>query len=213
MRTEMETAMMDESLTFAQAMAEMAETNVAKAILSRYGEPWRRYHDMLHLTELKSHLLAAETEGLRITDGAAALAFVLWHDSVYDPQAAPGRNEALSAQLCDFEFGSIGHPTSVKRACEAILCTIGHQPPDPDRCPDGLLLLDCDLAILGSDPERFALYDASIREEYSFVPEATYREKRRGVLMRFLERDRIFLTDWGWERWEAKARANLKAVV
>lgn len=205
--------MLPDDMSFADAMATMAVTSVGPVIHSRYGEPWRHYHDHLHLAELKSHLRAAEADGVRIHDGGAALAFVLWHDCVYDPQAAHGRNEALSAQLCDLEFGAIGHPTSVRRACEAILATIGHVPPATDVCPDGALLLDCDLAILGATPERFALYDMAIREEYAHVPEEFYRTKRREVLKLFLERDRLFVTDWAHARWDAQARANLTTIT
>lgn len=36
--------------------------------------------------KMKALLLQAEAEGVPIVDGAAAAAFVLWHDAVYDPQ-------------------------------------------------------------------------------------------------------------------------------
>jgi len=208
-KTQEENGMLPTNLTFAAAIAAFATTTVAPVIQSRYGEPWRHYHDELHIAEIKGHLQAAEADGVRIHDGAAAIAFVLWHDSIYDPQAVHGRNEALSSQLCSLEFGAIGHPTSVARACEAILATIGHTPPDPATCPDSALLLDCDLAILGAPPERFALYDIAIRQEYAHVPEDVYRTKRREVLLRFLQRERLFMTDWAHARWDAQARINL----
>lgn len=205
--------MLHENMTFAEAVETMAVTSIAPVIHSRYGEPWRHYHDHLHLSELKSHLKAAENDGVRIHDGAAALAFVLWHDSIYDPQSPHGRNESLSAQLCSLEFGAIGHPTSVLRACEAILATIGHIAPAADICPDGALLLDCDLAILGASPERFDLYDIAIREEYAHVPQDVYTSKRREIMARFLLRERLFLTDWAHARWEKQARHNIARML
>jgi predicted metal-dependent HD superfamily phosphohydrolase len=193
-------------------MAEMASLDVVRGVLARWREPWRHYHDELHLAELKDHMLTAERDGVRIVDGAAALGFVLWHDAIYDPQSAHGRNEQLSAQLCSTEFATIAHPVSVERACEAILATIGHRPCDLALSPDVELLLDCDLAILGADPARFAMYDAAIRAEYTHVPEDVWNERRPGVLRSFLERERLYVTDWAHARWDGRSRKNLSAV-
>lgn len=180
---------------------------------NRYNEPWRAYHNRLHITELQEHLFAAEQDAVIIQDGAAALAFVLWHDAIYDPMAPHGRNETLSAQLCSHEFGKIAGATSVFRAVDAIMATISHSLEGEGGNPDTPLLLDCDLAILGSDPERFAEYDAAIRTEYQHIPDETYIAKRREVLSHFLKRERLFLTDWAHSRWEERARENLRSAV
>lgn len=205
--------LMPQDMTLANAIAEMAMTDVVNAAASRWSEPWRAYHDDLHMAELKDHLLAAERDGVKITDGAAAFAWVIWHDAIYDPMAAKGRNETLSAQLCARQFATIGHPQSVTHACEAILSTIGHEPPAREASPDAALLLDCDLAILGAAPERFAQYNAQIREEYAHVPIDSYTQHRRVVLSRFLERDRLYITDWAHARWDAAARINLATAI
>lgn len=199
-----------DNLDFYEACERMTPS---PSIKDRYAEPWRAYHNQRHIDELRTHVLAAEQEGVVITDGAAALAFILWHDAIYDPQSAHGRNEALSAQLCSKEFAAIGQMISVARACDAIIATIKHEPPSFEASPDAPLLLDCDLAILGSDPERFAAYDADIRTEYAHVPEDIYRTKRREVLTRFLQRDRLYLTDWAHARWEEQARENLRSAM
>jgi predicted metal-dependent HD superfamily phosphohydrolase len=59
---------------------------------------------------------------------------------------------------------------------------------------DAAVLCDADLAILGAEPERFDHYDRQIREEYAWVPEPVYRQKRGEVLAGFLERPRIYRT-------------------
>lgn len=205
--------LMPHDMTFADAIADMAMTDVVTAAATRWSEPWRSYHDDLHMAELKDHLLHAERDGVGIVDGAAAFAWVVWHDAVYDPMAAKGRNETLSAQLCARQFGAIGHPESVTRACEAILATIGHEAPAREVSPDAALLLDCDLAILGAAPERFEQYCVQIREEYAHVPLETYVEHRRRILGLFLSRDRLYVTDWAHARWDAQARENLARAV
>mmetsp|Transcript_1343 Transcript_1343/g.4006 ORF Transcript_1343/g.4006 Transcript_1343/m.4006 type:complete len:235 (-) Transcript_1343:1083-1787(-) len=203
------------NLTAAEGFKSIEASGAHTSLGSRYNEPWRSYHTWRHPMKMKALLLQAEAEGVPIVDGAAAAAFVLWHDAVYDPQAAHGRNEELSQQLCQLEFGALaGKSLSVTRACEAILATIGHElPSDHSRSPDAALLLDIDLSILGAPDAEFKGYDQAIRQEYRHVPEEVYREKRAAVLEAFLRRHRLFLTEWGYGRWEAPARANLAHAI
>ncbi len=81
------------------------------------------------------------------------------------------------------------------------------------RTADEALLLDIDLAILGSDPARFRRYDEGIRNEYSWVPESHYRAARARVLEGFLERNSIYQTDVMRARYEKSARRNLAAAL
>lgn len=97
---------------------------------------------------------------------------------------------------------------------QAILATTGHAvPSDLSKSPDAALLLDIDLSILGASRAEFDIYDQAICSEYRHVPEDMYREKRASVLEGFLRRDRRYLTEWGYERWEAPARANLARAI
>ncbi len=182
------------------------------ALRSRYDEPWRHYHVWAHPQAMLRHLDRAIADGVAVTDPIAAAGFILWHDAIYDPQAPHGRNEMLSAELCRAEMSAIAGPVAVARACAAIEATIRHQVPDQD-CPDAALLLDIDLSILGADAEAFSAYDRAIRAEYVDVAEPDYRAGRAAVLRRFLDRERLYLTDWGFARWEQAARANLAATI
>ena len=78
------------------------------------------------------------------------------------------------------------------------------------KTPDEALLSDIDLAILGAGPKRFDEYETQVRAEYRHVPTALYRPGRRKVLNGFLERPRIYHTEWFRERYEAQARRNLE---
>ena len=206
-------ALLSDNMSFREANSTRLLMPAFHTLYDRYSEPWRAYHSHQHIIELVNHVRAAENDGVKVHDGAAALAFILWHDAIYDPQATHGRNETLSAQLCAKQFASTGQAVSVKRACAAILATIKHETPSFEESPDAPLLLDCDLAILGADPARFGVYDKHIRIEYAHVPEETYQTKRREVLAGFLDRDRIYLTDWAHERWDTQARKNLAAAI
>ncbi len=65
-------------------------------------------------------------------------------------------------------------------------------------------LLDIDLAILGSHPNRFDDYHAQIRQEYTWVNDLIYRYKRKSALKKFYAKDRIYLTDYFYDRLETK---------
>jgi predicted metal-dependent HD superfamily phosphohydrolase len=70
------------------------------------------------------------------------------------------------------------------------------------------------MAILGADAAAFDAYDAGIEEEYrGHVPGLLFRINRRRFLKNLLARQRIFLSDWFHERYDAAARANLRRVL
>jgi len=71
------------------------------------------------------------------------------------------------------------------------------------------VLVDADLAILGSPEVRYDRYAAGIRAEYAFVSDDDYRHGRRGVLEKFLAREQIFYTPIMAIEGEAAARSNL----
>lgn len=200
---------MSHELSLVDALEHLMPQQITKHALARYDEPWRFYHNRSHFDDLISNLLAANADGVKIQDGVAAVGFCAWHDSIYDPQAAHGRNEMLSALLCEAEMPSIAHTASVHAAKTTILATIGHWLPNSNVSPDGALLLDIDLGILGGDREKFDNYNANIRMEYQHVSEQKYREGRARVLETFLSRERLFMTEWAHSKWEDRARENL----
>lgn len=200
-------------MPIAALVAELCATPAGLALRRRYDEPWRHYHNWSHPRAMVASLAAAEADGVAIADRVGAIGFILWHDAVYDPQAAAGRNERLSAALCAAAFPDLANERSVARACAAIVATIDHRVPDSDDCPDAALLLDIDLAIFGAEGDTFDRYDAGIAAEYPHVAPDAYRAGRSGVLRRFLGRERLFITQWAHDRWEAPARDNLARCI
>jgi predicted metal-dependent HD superfamily phosphohydrolase len=70
------------------------------------------------------------------------------------------------------------------------------------------------MAILGADPEAFDAYDAGIAEEYrDHVPGFLFRLNRKRFLKGLLARERIYLSDWFHQRYDAPARVNLRRAV
>lgn len=204
---------MTKTLSYADAVSVFLPEKIVQQAIARYDEPWRFYHNRSHFDDLIARLSMASKDGVEIHDGIAAIGFCAWHDSIYDPQAAHGRNEVLSALLCDTQMPLIAPMQSVHASRTTILSTVGHWLPDPDDSPDGALLLDVDLSVLGADQQAFDNYDANIQMEYSHVGELKYRQGRIKVLETFLTRDRLFLTEWAHAKWESAARENLTRTI
>lgn len=186
-------------------MLERVSPELLASLQSRYAEPQRHYHDWSHVEALLAH--ARSIEG-RLADPVAVTYAILFHDAVYDPRAKD--NERQSAALLLREAPSLG-ASSLELAHAMILATEGHQLsglPSEQRS-DAAHFLDMDLAILGAEEDRFDIYEDQIRLEYAHVPDEAFRAGRRAVLESFAGRESLYFSDWGRERFEGRARANL----
>lgn len=175
-------------------------------LAARYNEAHRAYHNLNHIANCLITLESAADLTERLTEVEAAVWF---HDAVYDPRRAD--NEARSAALAERLLGRAGVAAPVvARIAEQIRLTT-HQ--RDDLTGDAAVLCDVDLSILGAPPERFAAYDAAIREEYAWVPDGGYRAGRGRLLVRFLDRPRIYQTEHFHARLEDAARVNLMRAL
>jgi predicted metal-dependent HD superfamily phosphohydrolase len=127
------------------------------------------------------------------------------HDVVYD--AVPGTDEQRSAAWAREWLTRSGLGSVADSVASLVFMTIKHaaDPTDSVACA----LLDADLAILGSSVEDYDAYASAVRQEYSAVFNEAWRTGRSRVLAGLLERERLYLTDAGFDRWEAPARRNL----
>ena len=173
-------------------------------LLRCYEETQRAYHTLQHLEECLLILDEAKATGLIAKPNLIEMA--LWfHDAVYDPKGS--ENEALSAQMALEALGSSEMASEVARL---IMLTKSHQPGDG---ADDAWIIDIDLAIFAQPMERVMEYERQIRQEYAWVAEAVYVEKRAEILTGFLKREQIYLTAWACERFEIRARENLRALI
>lgn len=167
-----------------------------------YAAPGRTYHNAAHVRQV---LEALASRGVL----TPALSLAAWsHDLIHDPRADD--NEARSAATFGAWLAAQGAGADLIREVRGLILATRHNLFPATRAR--ALLADADLGILGSDPQAFAAYDAAIRREYAFVPEAPYRAGRARVLRSFLTRERIY---WAPEfaGLEAQARANLVAAL
>lgn len=189
------------------SVREEAARRVWREMTARYMQAGRYYHNLDHIKSVLR--TAAELQNLAQDYPAVQLA-AWFHDVVYDTRAAD--NEAQSAAYAAARLAEMGLPqATIDRVSRLILATAGHTNPDND--PDTAVLLDADLAVLGSDSAVYAAYSAAIRQEYGWVPEPVYREKRAEALRGFLERPRLYHTPPLYQQLEAGARRNMTAEI
>jgi predicted metal-dependent HD superfamily phosphohydrolase len=186
--------------------APLPGTATRDLVLARYGEPHRAYHTLQHLEECFSHLERARD----LAERPAEVAIAIWfHDAIYDPHAAD--NEERSADWAASAVKEAGVGEAVAARIRQLILATRHE--GEPAAGDATLLVDIDLAILGATQSRFDEYEAQIRREFVWVPEALYRATRSGILRGFLGRTRIYRTERFREWFEAAARSNLERAL
>ena len=189
------------------------------ALEQAYAEPPRAYHHFGHVREVLRHYREVESGPGWRQPVEAGLA-VLYHDAVYQPGRSD--NEAASARLAREQIGRWLPDAGVDAERVAWLIELTarhgrHAPSDFDADPHGddvRHFLDCDMAILGAEPNAFDRYDAAIAKEYAGVmPRWLFRLRRRAFLRGLLRSERIYLSAFFHARLEDAARANLRRVL
>lgn len=172
----------------------------------RYTEPHRAYHNFDHI----GHCLAEFASVRPLAESPDAVELAIWfHDAVYDTHAKD--NEEQSARLAADKLAQaqLGEKF-IGRVTGLILATKHASPP---ASPDGALLVDIDLAILGQPRARYEAFEREIRREYAWVAAPDFVAGRSAILRRFLERPRIYTTESLRARYEEPARRNLAWAI
>lgn len=171
-------------------------------LVASYSELHRKYHTLQHLEACLTQLDHVRAE----TERAAEVELALWfHDAIYNTYRKD--NEQQSAEWARESALEAGVSNEQANRIYALILVTTHDAVSAGR--DAAVLVDVDLSILGADVERFAEYERQIREEYAWVPETLYRKARRHILRGFLDRERIFSTEYFYTQYETQARENI----
>ena len=168
----------------------------------------RGYHSWSHPQALLRLLVDVQDQ---LNDPLAVECAIVLHDSIYEPTRSD--NEKRSAALAKEMICGVVPDRTVRRAIQLIEATERHIVPEnssADEAEDCRIFLDMDLSVLGSDDEVFDAYEAGVRHEYRHVPKDEFKRGRAAILERFLSRDRLYMSEWGYDRFETKARENLR---
>ena len=187
--------------------AAQANGGLMNQLVAAWGERHRQYHTLQHLRECLAHFEAASMLARRPAEVEMALWF---HDAVYDPRRDD--NEQRSADWARDSIRAAGCDEQVAERVHALVIATKSRAAEGDD-PDTQLLVDIDLAILGSAPARFDEYEQQVRREYGHVSDEAWREGRAKVLRSFLARPRIYATDAYRDALEARARENLSSSI
>ncbi|RMG05974.1 MAG: hypothetical protein D6728_19610, partial [Cyanobacteria bacterium J055] len=159
----------------------------------------RHYHNLTHIDRVLE--LVGEWKASNID--FPSLQFAAWfHDAIYNPKSSD--NEVQSGKYAASKLAELGiNPDKIDRVISLISYTQFHQAPTNDL--EARILLDADLAILGSPSREYQAYARAIRREYSWLSESEYRAGRRRVLEQFLQRDRLYFLDIYYAKFELQA--------
>ena len=189
-------------------------TSYVERLFVYYSQEHRTYHSLEHIADVINLVIDCKT---RLRSKRNVIWALIFHDAVYDPRSATNEADSviLAGQLgCELLASGVTDVPDLEETRRLIMLTC-HSSPSPNQLmdPDGAVLIDADLSILGASPDRFARYDADIRIEYKHVPERAFIAGRSAVLHSFLARDRIFASDEFFERYEGQARHNLDSAL
>jgi predicted metal-dependent HD superfamily phosphohydrolase len=182
------------------------QSELGESLITRYGEPHRRYHTTKHLLAVLTMIdQLADDHDLFLVQLAA-----WYHDAIYAIPAGQLSNEEASARLALRELSLVGlEQEDLNQIARLVRLTETHLPGPRD--PEGELLCDADLSILASDPAQYADYVAAVRAEYAQVPEEQFLAGRLAMMSELADRE-IFRTSKGRQLSDA-ARANLAAEI
>ncbi|ENV47751.1 hypothetical protein P255_01785 [Acinetobacter brisouii CIP 110357] len=170
-------------------------------LLHAYQESQRAYHQVQHIVEC---LALFENVQSQIEDGFALQLAIFFHDVVYQPRSVS--NEQDSALWMRQQVADALPKAQLDKIATWILATQQHAVASES---DLAYLLDIDLAILGSAVMRFAEYQQQIRQEYIWVDELIYQEKRKQVLRQFYLTQPLYQTRYFQQHYEQQAKNNL----
>ena len=184
------------------------DTDLLERLVLRHREHQRRYHRIEHVEAVLGHIDELATRE-SIGDLGVVVAAALYHDAIYESQHPA--NERASARLARRDLLALGWDTSRATMVGTMIeGTKAHaDPPDTGTAA----LFDADLAILGAADVEYRRYASKVRDEYGHLNDAEWTAGRASVLTAFLERQTIYATATGRERWEVAARANITAEL
>ncbi len=173
-------------------------------IVKEYQNKSRHYHNLSHIYSMLQII-----DNNNIDKTHDIILAIFYHDIVYD--STQKDNELQSALSFERDFADILTDQQIKYIKDLIISTQKHIPIVNNK--ENSLLLDIDLAILGTDKTTYNCYTEAIRKEYHWVPLELYVSGRKKVLEQFLLREKIYYTSYFHSLWEAKARENIENEI
>jgi predicted metal-dependent HD superfamily phosphohydrolase len=179
-------------------------TAVYAELIRLLGASFRRYHTLDHIHDCLRRLDKVAT----LLNDPDAVELALWfHDAVYEMDA--GTNEQRSAELFE-KLARGADPAFRRRVCGLIMAT-RHM--GGERNHDRRFIVDIDLAGFGAPWNEFMRNGVLLREESPAKTDAQYHCGQMSFLRRLQRRRHFFATEYFRDRYEGKARENLRRLL
>ena len=171
-----------------------------------YNERHRKYHNESHIDAVLSSLDNTK----HLANDLPAVELALWyHDVVY--KIFSSTNELDSAKLGKAFVLKNSTDEQLAENVYALIMATQHNTQIEGN--DETLIVDIDLAILGSSADGYAKFEESIRQEYKLIPWMVYKKKRIEILNWFLDREHIYFHEYFRTALEDNARYNLSTAI
>lgn len=191
------------------------------SIVSIYNSPDRHYHNFEHinhcLSKLKEFFLYnSSNQFLKLSSSDKKKLWrivymaILYHDIIYNP--FDDLNELNSAEFFLKEKFTWLNETDINAIYDCIMLTSKHLSDfdSKDLTLYEALMLDIDLS---GFYDSFRDDSLLIRREYFFIEGKQYYTNRKKFLEKLLNKDRIYYTDYFFNKCEIKARENIKKQI
>lgn len=184
-----------------------------------YTQPHRHYHNLEHINKCLGELESIKniniSSDIEFFEG---LTDAIWfHDAIYNPFSDYNEEDSstLYIKSVSNSYKCLSHWELL--VVQAILSTKSHylfsntlDSSNDERDLFIKTLLDIDLSSLGKDYDEFRINGENIRKEFYFVPEEIFNKNRIKFFENILARKKIYYTPFFFEKYESKARHNIK---
>jgi predicted metal-dependent HD superfamily phosphohydrolase len=167
----------------------------------------RAYHNIRHIQEVLDQYRSVPVESWQ--HPLEVELAILFHDMRYE--AGEKNNEEISAlwageYILQF-FATLNVDVGIVKSLIRLTSQHGRLS-SAVLSEDARLFLDCDMAILGSNSDRFEEYNREIAEEYSFVEPKVFEEGRYHFFDTLPKP--LFLSEFFQNKLEQQARNNVE---
>lgn len=175
-------------------------------LIRAYTEKHRHYHSDTHINACLQHFDAVQC----FAEYPAEVELALWfHDAIYKPMSST--NELDSANWCAKFLADNSIADEIIQRVHKLIMATCHSAELVGN--DERLVVDIDLAILGAPENVYQVFEASVRNEYQWVPSFIFKNKRKEILQTFLDRHRIYHHAYFYDLLEHRARENLATAI
>ena len=171
-------------------------------LFSCYEEKDRFYHNLTHI----SNCLIEFDSVRHLLENPDLVELAIWYhdiDKSEDKSATLLIDDIKDSSGYGFELPETILTSLIMATKHTVPCTTN----------DERYIVDIDLSILGKPISEFDEYEQNIRKEYAWVAKKEFRDGRSKILKAFLNRERIYATDFFYEKYEKTARENLERSI